>query len=444
MPIPVTMPALSPTMEEGTVTKWFVKEGDSITSGDVIAEVETDKATMEIEAVEEGTVGRILVPAGSSAVAVNRVIAVLLEEGEDNTSIAEYDEGSVANLKADTGSEPVADKKTAASQSVASQVAPQNIGSTSGLKAVTQQGADGINVSNDRLKASPLARRMAAQAGVNLSNLNGSGPNGRIVKSDVEKVLGNVGDIKPTSNAGVVRPVGRSDAEFQTAFTQIPNTTMRRTIARRLTESKQTIPHFYLSIDCEIDELLTLRKTLNKRGDNGVFKLSINDFVISASALALSKVPAANASWTEDAVLQYKTVDIAIAVAIEGGLITPVIRNADHKGLAEISNEMKELAKRAQANKLLPEEYQGGTFSISNLGMYGIREFAAVINPPQGAILAVGAGEQRPVVTDGALSIATVMTCTLSCDHRVVDGAVGAEFLSAFKGFIQDPLTMML
>ena len=289
---------------------------------------------------------------------------------------------------------------------------------------------------------------MAAQAGLDLKLITGSGSGGRIVKSDVDAVLGGGAVTPPVGALALAEtaplPVQAHRLQPGAPYTEIRTTQMRRIIAQRLTEAKQTVPHFYLSIDCEIDALLSLRKELNERGEKDGFKLSINDFVLRASALALKKVPAANASWTDPAILQYNTVDIAVAVALQGGLITPIIRDADQKGLAAISNEMKELAARAHEGKLAPEEYQGGTFSISNLGMYGIKEFAAVINPPHGAILAVGAGEQRPVVKDGALAVATMMTCTLSCDHRVVDGALGAQLLAAFKGYIEDPVTMLL
>ena len=301
-----------------------------------------------------------------------------------------------------------------------------------------------------RVIASPLARRMAVQAGIDLAALSGTGPKGRIVKADIEAAMaGGAAAATATAGATVTQLVTAAAPAPAVApgaaYTEIPTTQMRRIIARRLTEAKSTVPHFYLTIDCEIDKLLAMRKDLNARApEEDGYKLSVNDFVIRASALALQKVPAANSSWTEPAILQYTSVDVSVAVAIEGGLITPIIRNADQKGLAAISNEMKELAGRAHKGKLAPEEYQGGTFSISNLGMFGIREFAAVINPPHGAILAVGRGEQRPIVTDGALAIATVMTCTLSCDHRVVDGAIGAELLAAFKGYIEDPVTMLL
>ncbi|MBM3511589.1 MAG: pyruvate dehydrogenase complex dihydrolipoamide acetyltransferase, partial [Alphaproteobacteria bacterium] len=343
-------------------------------------------------------------------VAVNTVIAVLLAEGEDKKALASYAAGAKAA--------PAAARPTA---SAAPPVAP---------------------ASDGRVKASPLAKRMAAQAGVELGALKGSGPHGRIVKADIDAAVGKGGAPAVSGAARGPAPAPQSGA----GAIRIPHTNMRKVIARRLTEAKQTIPHIYLTIDCEIDELLKLRKQLNAKAEaaKADYKLSVNDFVIRAAALALRKVPGANVSWTDDAVLQHNAVDISVAVAIPGGLITPIIKNADHKGLAAISREMKDLATRAKDGKLKPEEFQGGTFSISNLGMYGIRQFEAVINPPQAAILAVGAGEERPVVKQGALAIATVMSVTLSSDHRVVDGALAAEWLQAFKGYVSDPLTMLL
>jgi pyruvate dehydrogenase E2 component (dihydrolipoamide acetyltransferase) len=420
MPISITMPALSPTMEEGTLAKWLVKEGETVSSGDVIAEIETDKATMEVEAIDEGTVGKLLVAEGTEGIKVNTVIAILLEDGEDTSAAA------------DTASPPATEppKALPAPAPVVAAPAPD-------LAAFT---------GSDRIAASPLARRMAAQAGLNLAALSGSGPNGRIVKTDIESALSCGAPVQtgptvtemPQRTAVTAQPGSAS-------YTETPNNQMRKVIARRLTESKQMVPHFYLTIECNIDNMLTMRKNLNERGPkDGSYKISVNDFIIRAAALALKKVPAANASWTDAATLHYHSADISVAVAVKNGLITPIVRNADGKGLAEISVEMKDLAVRAHEGKLAPEEYQGGTFSISNLGMFGIKEFSAVINPPQGAILAIGAGEQRPIVKDGALCVATMMSCTLSCDHRVVDGAIGAKLLNAFKGLIEDPVTMLL
>ena len=411
MPIQILMPALSPTMTEGTLSTWLKKEGDTVESGDVMAEIETDKATMEIEAVDEGTLARILVPDGTEGVAVNAPIAILLEEGEDPSALDNFKVSSVAA----TPAAPVAAPALAA------------------LPAPT--------ASTDRVFASPLARRIAAEKGVDLNAVKGTGPRGRIVKSDVEGAPS--GAVPALAVASVAGP---PPAPAAGAFTDVANSTMRKIIAARLTEAKQTIPHFYLSVDCRIDALLALRQDLNGRspGGNGAYKISVNDFIIRATALALKQVPEANATWSDAAIRLYHDIDVAVAVATPNGLITPVVRHADAKGLAEISNEVKDLAARGKKGKLMPEEYQGGGFTISNLGMFGIKEFSAIINPPQSCILAVGAGEQRPVVTEGALAVATVMTCTLSVDHRSVDGAVGAKFLAAFKRLIEDPLTMML
>jgi pyruvate dehydrogenase E2 component (dihydrolipoamide acetyltransferase) len=420
MPIQVLMPALSPTMTEGTLAKWLKAEGDTVEPGDIIAEVETDKATMEIEAIDDGVVGKILIEEGTEAVPINTPIAVILEEGEDSSAIQE---SAPSNGAAAATPEPA----PAASAPVAAPVP---------AAAPAPVRKDG-----ERIFVSPLARRMAEQAGLDLATLSGSGPRGRIVKRDIEAAVAGGGAAAPAPSAPAAAPAPVS-LPADAAVTEIPNSNMRKVIAKRLSESKQTVPHFYLSVDCEIDRLLEMRKDLNGRSD--AYKLSVNDFVVRAVALALRKVPAANAVWTDAATLQYNTVDVSVAVAVDGGLITPVVRNADAKGLAAISEEMKDFAERARDGKLAPEEYQGGGFSVSNLGMYGIREFSAIINPPQSGILAVGAGEQRPVVKDGALAVATVMTCTLSGDHRVIDGAVGAEFLAAYKVLIEDPLTMLL
>lgn len=440
MSIQILMPALSPTMTEGTLAKWVKQEGDEVKAGDVIAEIETDKATMEVEAVDEGRIGKILIQAGTSGVAVNTPIAILLEEGEDDSALAKATGGPAPVA---TPAAPAAPAPTAAPAAAPAAAAP----------------ATAPRAEAGRLAASPLARRIAAQAGIDLSAVKGSGPNGRIVKADVEAAKAGGGAKAPAAApasaaaapvaaapAAPAKPVGvdaRSLADsLGMAYTELPNSGIRKTIARRLTEAKQTVPHFYLTIDCEIDALMKVRADLNGRSD--AYKLSVNDFVIRAVALALKKIPAANAAWTDSAILQYEHADISVAVATPNGLITPIIKKAEGKGLASISNEMKELAKRARDGKLKPEEFQGGTFSISNLGMFGIREFAAIINPPQGCILAVGAGEQRPIVKNGALAVATMMTCTLSVDHRVVDGAVGAEFLAAFKKLVEDPLSMLL
>jgi pyruvate dehydrogenase E2 component (dihydrolipoamide acetyltransferase) len=417
MTIEILMPALSPTMTEGKLVKWHKAEGDAVDSGDVLAEIETDKATMEIEAVDEGVLGRILVAEGSEGVKVNTAIAVLLEEGEEGTTVT-----------APAAPAP-APAPTAAPTPAPAPVAP--------AAPVAPPVAAPARADNERIIASPLARRMGTQAGLDLSRIAGSGPHGRIVKRDIEAALS--GQPQKPAATPAAAPVVSSDQPY----TEVPNSTMRQVIARRLGESKRDIPHFYLSVDCELDALLGLRADLNGRGE-GTYKLSVNDFVVRAVALALAKVPGANATWTDAAVRLYERVDVSVAVATPHGLITPIVRNADAKGLAAISNEMKDLSARAKDSKLMPEDYQGGGFTISNLGMYGIKEFAAVINPPQSCILAVGAGEKRPIVKDGALAIATVMTVTLSVDHRSVDGAVAADFLSVFKGFIEDPLTMLL
>jgi pyruvate dehydrogenase E2 component (dihydrolipoamide acetyltransferase) len=431
MPIQVLMPALSPTMTEGKLAKWLKKEGEAIKSGQVLAEIETDKATMEVEAVDEGTLGRILVPAGSEGVKVNTPIALILAEDEDSAALG----AAAAALAPKPAAAPVA---TAAAPAA---VSPQ--------AAAPAQGGD-------RVFASPLARRMAQQVGIDLSQIGGSGPHGRVVKADIDAAVTG-GAVKPAAPTPAVAraPTSPTPAPSGPAATiaggiphrLVPHNNIRRIAARRLTEAKQQVPHFYLSIDCEIDALLKLRGDLNAKSPKdgpGAYKLSVNDVVIRAAALALRKVPAANASWSDEGTILYDAVDISVAVAIPGGLITPIVKGADHKGLAQISDEMRDLAGRAKENKLKLDEFQGGTFSISNLGMYGIKQFEAVINPPQGCILAVGAGEQRPIVKGGALAIATVMTCTLSVDHRVVDGAIGAEFLAAFKKLIEDPLTMLL
>lgn len=435
MTIEILMPALSPTMTEGTLASWLKKEGDKVEPGDVIAEIETDKATMEVESIDEGTLGKILIPAGSENVPVNTVIALLLEEGEDKKALAAYKPAKpepVAEV-AEEPAEPAAEAVAPAAQAPAPTAAP-SAPTVAPQAAVLPLPSSG----EERVKASPVAKRVAAQAGIDISALIGSGPKGRIIKSDVEDA------VKRGGVSGVVR---RNPVELE----QVPNSGMRKVIARRLSESKQQIPHFYLSLDCNIDKLLEARKDLNDKAAEGLneeekptYKLSVNDFIIKATALALKKIPQANASWYDDAIVLYNNVDIAIAVATDGGLITPIIRNADQKSLPAISSEMKDLAARARSGGLAPEEYQGGGFSISNLGMYGIKTFSAIINPPQSCILAVGAGEQQTIVKNGKIEIATVMSVTLSVDHRSVDGAVGAQFLNAFKGYINSPITMFV
>jgi pyruvate dehydrogenase E2 component (dihydrolipoamide acetyltransferase) len=423
MPIEILMPALSPTMTEGKLAKWHKQEGDEIKAGDIIAEIETDKATMEFEAVDEGRLGKILVAEGSEGVAVNTPIAVLLEEGE-SASDAKPAPKAAPKAEAAPAPKPAAAPAAAAAAPVA---APAKSG--------------------DRVFASPLARRIAQQNNVDLKAVSGSGPHGRIVKADIEKAPKGSAAASAAAAGKAAAPVASGPGARQLAdllkmpYKLEPLSGMRKTIARRLTESKQTVPHFYLTIDTEIDELLSLRKRLN---DKTEAKISVNDFVIRAVALALKKVPTANASFDDSGMMYYEHADISVAVATPNGLITPIIKQAESKGLTQIAGEMKDLAARARDGKLKPEEFQGGTFSISNLGMFGIKQFEAVINPPQGCILAIGAGEQRPIVKNGQIVPATIMTCTLSVDHRAVDGAVGAQFLQAFKGFIDDPLTMLL
>ncbi|MGG5808086.1 pyruvate dehydrogenase complex dihydrolipoamide acetyltransferase [Falsiroseomonas sp. CW058] len=438
----ILMPALSPTMTEGTLARWLKKEGEPVKAGDIIAEIETDKATMEVEAVDEGVLGRIVVAAGTAGVKVNDVIAVLVEPGE---SAGAAPSAKPAPAPATPKTEPPVPV-----QATTPSVAPGGEASLNPQPLPPKEGG--------RIAVSPLARRMAQQAGIDLGSLSGSGPNGRIVKADIEAALSRGPAAKPAAAPVAAAPAPTPAAApapkpaapvpaITAPHTAVPNSTMRKVIARRLSESKQTVPHFYVSMDIEIDALLKLRAQLNATSPKdgpGAFKLSVNDLVIKAAAVALRRFPNVNATWTEDAILQYHDVDISVAVSIPDGLITPIIRKADQKGLAAISNEMKDLAARAKAGKLKPEEFQGGGFSISNMGMYGVRDFSAIINPPQAGILAVSAGEQRPVVKDGQLAVATVMTCTLSVDHRVVDGALAAEWIAAFKRIVEEPLSLML
>ncbi len=413
MPIEILMPALSPTMKEGNLAKWIKKEGDKVKAGDVIAEIETDKATMEVEAVDEGIIGKILVEAGTENVPVNSLIALLLEDGEDKSALDSY------KIKA----EP---KKTAAPKAEEKSTIVE-----------TKSTSNNSNFSNERVAASPLAKRIAGEKNINLSTISGSGPRGRVVKDDVLNF-----SVQSVSNRGVV---SRNPQEYQA----IKNNNVRKIIAKRLLESKQTVPHFYLSVDLKIDKLLDVRQSLNDLANidaKGVasYKISVNDLVTKAVALALRAVPAANSSWSDDAILFYNNVDVSIAVAVDGGLLTPIVRNADQKSIIEISSEIKALAKKARDGKLQPEEFQGGGFSISNLGMYGIDSFQAIVNPPQSCILAVGAGVEKPIVENGDIAIATMMNVTLSSDHRSVDGAVGAEFLKALRKFIENPVAMLI
>lgn len=427
MPIQILMPALSPTMTEGNLARWLKKEGDEVKAGQVLAEIETDKATMEVEAVDEGKLLKILIPGGSHGIKVNTPIAVLTEEGEENLTVD-------AALK-----ELTKEMSALVPQATAAQAPIAPTKSSGGSGAPLAQVARG-----ERVFASPLAKRMAEIAGLDLGSLTGSGPNGRIIKADVENAKSNgKGGPRPASNIPPAQGIDARDYadKLGMPYKALPNSTVRKVIAKRLTESKQLVPHFYLTIDCEIDALLALRKSINEVAAS---KVSVNDCVIRAVALALKKVPAANASWTDDAILQYGNIDVSVAVATPNGLVTPIIKRTDAKSLAQIAGEMKDLAARAREGKLRPEEFQGGGFTVSNLGMYGIKEFSAIINPPQSCILAVGAGEQRPVVKGGQLAVATVMTCTLSVDHRAVDGAVGAEFLAAFKPIIENPYSLVV
>ncbi|PQA85452.1 pyruvate dehydrogenase complex dihydrolipoamide acetyltransferase [Hyphococcus luteus] len=451
MPTPILMPALSPTMEEGTLSKWNVKEGDTVSSGDVIAEIETDKATMEVEAVDEGTVGKIIVSEGTENVKVNAPIAVLLEEGESADDIdvsALQNGGGAAETSKPNGESappPAGELSAKRTEGVSDKTPPPSTASTPPPRAGEEKPAQ---KSNGRIFASPLAKRIAENEGLDLSALSGTGPHGRIVKRDVEKAL-KEGTGKAAAAPAQIAPAS-VDARLypEDSYTAVKLDGMRKTIAKRLTQSfNQEVPHFPLNIDVELDRLLEARAALNatspKEGE-GTFKLSVNDFIIKASAMALMKVPQANATYTDEALLLHKHADIGVAVAIEGGLITPIVWKAEEKGLKEISTEIKDMASRARQKKLKPEEYQGGTFSVSNLGMFGIKSFASIVNQPHGAIMSVGAGEERAVVRNGEMVIRNVMTVTLTCDHRVVDGAVGAEFLAAFKAFIEEPTAMLL
>ncbi|RAZ88695.1 pyruvate dehydrogenase complex dihydrolipoamide acetyltransferase [Mesorhizobium hawassense] len=459
MPINITMPALSPTMEEGNLSKWLVKEGDKVSPGDVIAEIETDKATMEVEAVDEGTVAKLVVPAGTEGVKVNALIAILAGEGEDAGAAAKGGGEAAPKAEAPKADAPKAEAPKEAPKPAAAAAAPAP------AKAEAAPAANG-HATGDRVFASPLARRIAKDAGVDVSVVTGTGPHGRVVKADVEAAISSGGakaapaakapaGAPPSAPAPAPKPM--SDDQVLKLFAEgsyelVPHDNMRKTIARRLVEAKSTIPHFYLTLDCELDALLALRTQLNaaapvKKTDKGevpAYKLSVNDMVIKAMAMALMAVPDANASWTDSAMVKHKHADVGVAVSIPGGLITPIIRHADEKTLSTISNEMKDLASRARSRKLKPEEYQGGTTAVSNLGMFGIKDFAAVINPPHATILAVGAGEERAVVKNGEIRIATVMSVTLSTDHRAVDGALGAELLGAFKRMIENPMGMLV
>jgi pyruvate dehydrogenase E2 component (dihydrolipoamide acetyltransferase) len=450
MAVEIKMPALSPTMETGTLATWNVAVGDEVRSGDVIAEIETDKATMEVEAVEEGVIASILIAAGSENVAVGTVIARLAEDGEDVTSVAAAPQQPAPKTNQP---DPAPHSAPASTPEPAPASAPETPAPAATASSIQPAASASVGSSGGagRIFASPLARRIAADHNLDLAALSGSGPHGRILRADVETAVtasatlpGIAPGIAPGVTSGGMGAPAAIGAPLAApgASELIPNSQMRKIIAGRLQQSKQTAPHFYLTVDCEIDQLLQSRKQLNALAEDGV-KISVNDLVIRAAAQALIKVPEANASWEGDHTRLFTHADISMAVAIDGGLITPVIWAAEKKGLAELSQISRDLAARARSGSLAPEEFTGGSFTISNLGMFGVREFAAVINPPQGAILAVGAGEQRPIVRDGALAVATVMTVTLSCDHRAVDGAVGARWLQSFKSFIENPVTML-
>ncbi len=469
MPINILMPALSPTMETGNLAKWHVKEGDKVSSGDVIAEIETDKATMEVEAVDEGTVAKIVVPEGATDVPVNNVIAILAGEGEDAKAAASAAPAPTSSPHPAAAKPPSKDEARKKSEAAASfeaplRSAPQDEAASRAARqpagpATAPAPAKG-NGQSGRIFASPLAKRLAKESSIDLAAVIGSGPHGRIVQRDIEAALkGGVAKVAPAAAPAAAPaglPQGMSDSQIRAlyevgSYEIVPHDSVRKIIARRLVEAKTTIPHFYLTMDCRIDKLLTLRADINaaapmKKTDAGeapLYKLSVNDMVIKALAMALKAVPDANVTWTSEGMLKHKRADVGVAVSIPGGLITPVVRNAETKTLSAISNEMKDLAARARKRHLKPEEYQGGSTAVSNLGMFGVKDFAAVINPPHATILAVGAGEERAIVEKGEIRIATMMTVTLSTDHRAVDGALGAELLGAFKRYIEAPAGML-
>jgi len=463
MPINILMPALSPTMEKGNLAKWLKKEGDQVKSGDIIAEIETDKATMEVEAADDGTLAKIVVPEGTQDVAVNDVIAVLAGDGED---VKAAGAGAGKAPKAEQA-KPDQVKPAASSVETPAARAPRDEGSA-GTKAAPpsaprpEEGANapvskgGAASNGARVFSSPLARRLAKDAGIDIGRVTGSGPHGRVIARDVEQAKAGGGLKAPAAAPAAASQIApaMSDQQIRALYPDgsyevIPHDGMRRTIAQRLTQSTQTIPHFYLTMDCNLDRLMAAREDINAaapkdKDGKPAYKLSVNDFVIKAMAIALQRIPDANVSWTEAGMLKHKHSDIGVAVAMPGGLITPIIRSAETQSLSSISAQMKDFAARARARKLKPEEYQGGTTAVSNLGMYGIKDFTAVINPPHATILAVGTGEQRPIVKDGKIEIATMMSVTLSCDHRAVDGALGAELIGAFKTLIENPVMMMV
>jgi len=447
MPINILMPALSPTMEKGNLAKWLKKEGDKVKSGDVIAEIETDKATMEVEAVDEGTIAKIVVPEGTQDVPVNDVIAVLAGDGEDVKAA-----GASAGAAKPAAAAGPAPKPAAAPAPAAAAPAPKPAAAPAPQAASPAPQANG----DGRIFSSPLARRLAKDAGIELSRINGTGPHGRVIARDVEEAKSGKGLKAPAAapGAGPALAPSMSDKQILALFEPgsyeiIPHDGMRRTIAQRLTASIQNVPHFYLTIDCDIGKLLAAREEINKAAPTDkekkpLYKISVNDFVIKAMAVALQKIPACNVSWSEGGMIRHKHSDVGVAVAMPGGLITPIIRKAETKTLSTISNEMKDFAARARARKLKPEEYQGGTTAVSNLGMYGINHFTAVINPPHATILAVGASEERAVVRAGKIEAAHIMSVTLSCDHRAIDGALGAELIGEFRRLIENPVMMMV
>src|SRR6266852_4632712 len=451
MPINILMPALSPTMEKGNLAKWLKKEGDTVKSGDVIAEIETDKATMEVEAVDEGTIAKILVPEGTQDVAVNDVIAVLAGDGEDVKAA-----GAGAASAPPKAAPPA--QTPAAAKPVPIAAAPAAKAAAPAAAAPAPQAAAPASQTNGhaRIFSSPLARRLAKEAGIELGRINGSGPHGRVIARDVEEAKSGKGLKAPAAAPSAEHTIAPSMSDKQVlalfepgSYEVIPHDGMRRTIAQRLTASVQTVPHFYLTIDCDIGKLLAAREEINTAAPKDkekkpLYKLSVNDFVIKALAVALQRIPNCNVSWTDGGMLKHKHSDVGVAVAMPGGLITPIIRKAETKTLSTISSEMKDFAARARARKLKPEEYQGGTTAVSNLGMYGINHFTAVINPPHATILAVGTSEERPVVRGGKIEIAHMMSVTLSCDHRAIDGALGAELIGAFKVLIENPVMMMV
>jgi pyruvate dehydrogenase E2 component (dihydrolipoamide acetyltransferase) len=461
MPVDILMPALSPTMEKGNLAKWLKKEGDKVKAGDVIAEIETDKATMEYESIDDGVLAKIVVPEGTQDVAVNQLIAVLAQEGEDvKAAAAAAGKGAAPAAKP---AEPSAKPAAAAAPSpqppparaeAAPPPRPLAAAAQPAAAQATHEPARADGHGANRIFSSPLARRLAKGAGIDLSRLQGSGPHGRIVARDIEAAKSGRAPMAPVAAPAPLIAPSLSDQQIRSLYEEgsyevIPHDGMRRTIAQRLTASVQTIPHFYLTVDCNIGKLLEAREEINAaatkdKDGKPSFKLSVNDFVIKALALALQRVPDANVSWTDAGMLKHKHSDIGVAVALPGGLITPIIRNAEAKSLSAISNEMKDLAARARARKLKPHEYQGGSSAVSNLGMFGIKDFTAVINPPHATILAVGTGEERAIVRGGKIEIAHMMSVTMSCDHRAVDGALGAVLIGAFKTLIENPVMMLV